>query len=166
MLFVVGDRATVLHWTFRISGIRANASSLEAVAFRFAILYFVDMSYRTLKVWQLAREVSIEVHEMTMKLPRFELYETGSQIRRSSKSTRAATVEGYGRRMYKQDWIRYLIIAISSNDETLDHLETLWERKSLTDEVTYQNLNLKIQELGRTLNKFIAAVERQHISGR
>ena len=41
----------------------------------------------------LAREVVIDVHEMTMKLPKFELYEEGSQIRRSSKTTKATIVE-------------------------------------------------------------------------
>jgi four helix bundle protein len=56
------------------------------------------MSYRKLQFWILAREVVIEVHDMTMKLPKFELYEEGSQIRRSSKTTKATIVEGYGRR--------------------------------------------------------------------
>lgn len=54
------------------------------------------MSYKKLKIWQLAKELSIEIHEMTMQLPKFELYETGSQIRRSSKSIRSNIVEGYG----------------------------------------------------------------------
>ena len=56
------------------------------------------MSYKKLLIWQLAREVVIEVHEMSLKLPKFELYEQGSQIRRSSKATKSAIVEGYGRR--------------------------------------------------------------------
>lgn len=33
--------------------------------------------------------VVIDIHKMTMELPKFELYETGSQIGRSSKSIRA-----------------------------------------------------------------------------
>ncbi len=41
------------------------------------------MSYKKLQIWQLSREIVIEVHKMTMDLPKFELYETGSQIRRS-----------------------------------------------------------------------------------
>lgn len=83
----------------------------------------VDMSYKKLQIWVLAREVVIDVHEMTMKLPKFEMYEEGSQIRRSSKTTKATIVEGYGRRRYKQGWLKFLIYAISSNDETMDHLE-------------------------------------------
>ena len=64
------------------------------------------MSYKKLQIWTLARDVVIEVHKMTLKLPKFELYEEGSQIRRSSKTTKAAIVEGYGRRRYKLEWIK------------------------------------------------------------
>jgi four helix bundle protein len=95
------------------------------------------MSYKKLQIWILAREVVIEVHQMTMKLPKFEMFEEGSQIRRSSKTTKAAIVEGYGRRRYKQDWIKFLVYALSSNDEIMDHLENLWDTKSLTEEILY-----------------------------
>ena len=122
------------------------------------------MSYKKLLIWQLAREVVIEAHGMSLKLPKFELYEEGSQIRRSSKTTKSAIVEGYGRRRYKADWIKFLIISLSSNDETLDHLETLWETKSLTSETVYNNIHLKIDTLGKMLNKFIVTVEKEHIS--
>ena len=89
------------------------------------------MSYKNLEVWQLARELVIEIHGITLtKLPKFEMYEEGSQIRRSIKSVKSAIVEGYGRRRYKQEYIRYLSYAISSNDETIDHLETLFETGS------------------------------------
>lgn len=122
------------------------------------------MSYKKLQIWILAREVVIEVHDMTMKLPKFELYEEGSQIRRSSKTTKATIVEGYGRRRYKQDWIKFLVYALSSNDETMDHLENLWDTKSLTDESIFINLKMKIESLGKMLNKFLQAVEQEHQS--
>lgn len=77
---------------------------------------------------------------MTMNLPKFELYEVGSQIRRSSKSIRSTIVEGYGRRRYKADFIRFLVYAHSSTDETRDHLETLYETKSLTDKNDYERI--------------------------
>ena len=113
------------------------------------------MSYRKLQIWILAREIVIDVHDMTMKLPKFELYEEGSQIRRSCKTTKATVVEGYGRRRYKQDWIKFLVYALSSNDETMDHLENLWDTKSLTDESIFVNLKMKIDSLGKMLNKFL-----------
>ena len=95
------------------------------------------MIYKKLQIWVLASEVVIEVHEMSMQLPKFELYEEVSQIRRSSKTTKATIVEGYGKRYYKQDWIKFLIYAQSSNDKTLNHLENLWDTKSLTDEAVF-----------------------------
>jgi four helix bundle protein len=122
------------------------------------------MSYRKLQIWILAREVVIEIHEMTMKLPKFEMFEDGSQIRRSSKTTKATIVEGYGRRRYKQDWIKFLVYALSSNDETMDHLENLWDTKSLTDETTFIGLKNKIETLGKMLNKFLQSVEQEHQS--
>ena len=83
------------------------------------------MNYKDLEVWQIARELSIEIHKMTLSLPKFEMYEEGSQIRRSSKSIRSNIVEGYGRRRYKNEFIRYIVFAIASTDETIDHLEIL-----------------------------------------
>jgi four helix bundle protein len=98
------------------------------------------------------------------KLPRFEMYETASQIRRSSKSVKSNIVEGYGRRSYKQDYIRFLIFSIASNDETIDHLETLWETGSLTDKNIYDDLHEQIDKLGKKLNRFIVSVENHHRS--
>jgi four helix bundle protein len=123
------------------------------------------MSYKNLEIWKLSREVVIDIHKMTLtELPKFELYEEGSQIRRSSKSTKSTIVEGYGRRDYKQDFIRYLSFSIASNDETLDHLETLWETESLKNEKLYTEIHEKIMILGRKINLFIKAVEEHHQS--
>lgn len=71
-------------------------------------------------------------------------------------------VEGYGRRRYKADFIKFLIYSLSSNDETIDHLETLFETESLKDEALYNTLHLKLELLGKKLNNFIQAVERDH----
>jgi four helix bundle protein len=90
------------------------------------------MSYKKLEIWQLARELVIDIHKMTLsELPKFEIYEEGSQIRKSSKSVKSTIVEGYGRRRYKQEFIRFLTYALASNDATIDHLETLFETESL-----------------------------------
>ena len=47
---------------------------------------------------------------MSLDLPKFEMFEEGSQIRRSSKSVRSNIVEGYGKRHYKNDFIRFLTL--------------------------------------------------------
>jgi len=43
-------------------------------------------SYRDLDIYKKAHKLAIEIHEMSLKLPKFEIYEEGSQIRKSSKS--------------------------------------------------------------------------------
>lgn len=119
------------------------------------------MSYRELEVWQSARELSVEVHKMTLGLPKFEMFEEGSQIRRSAKSIRSNIVEGDGRRRYKQEFIRFLIFALASCDETTEHLETLHETGSLKDAANYETLHEQAQKLGKKLNLFTQAVLRE-----
>lgn len=120
------------------------------------------MSYQKLQIWQLARELTIAIHEMTLKLPKFEQFEEAQQIRRSIKSVRSNIVEGYGRRFYKQDYIKFIIYALASNDETIDHLDILFETKSLTDEKQYKELRNKLEILGKKINNFLQAVEKAH----
>ncbi len=59
-------------------------------------------SYEDIKIYKLARKLAVEIHKMTLdELPKFEMYEEGSQIRRSSKSIGSNIVEGFGRRSIK-----------------------------------------------------------------
>jgi len=118
------------------------------------------MSYKKLHVWQLSRESAIAIHKMPLQLPRFELYETGSQIRRSSKSVKSNIVEGYGRRKYIRDYVRFLVYAQASNDETMDHLEMLFQTGSLRDQQTYHAIKKTIDILGKKLNLFIQRLEQ------
>ena len=114
------------------------------------------MSYKKLEIWKLAAEISVKIHKMTLEeLPDFEMYETGRQIRRSSKSTRSNIVEGYGRRYYKQDYKKFIIYSLSSNDETSDHLDTLFETGSLTNKELYDHLHERLEILGKKINKFL-----------
>jgi four helix bundle protein len=108
------------------------------------------MSYKNFEIWQLSKEIVILVHKMTMKLPQFELYETGSQIRRYSKSIRSNIVEGYGRRRYKKDYTRFLIYAHSSVDDTRGHLEILYEPKSLRDKDIFAQIAPRLALIGKS----------------
>ncbi|MBN2733002.1 MAG: four helix bundle protein [Balneolaceae bacterium] len=98
------------------------------------------MSYKKLDIWKRSNVLVVDIHEMSLRLPKFELYETGSQIRRSMKSVKANIVEGYGHRYYKGDFIRFIIYAQASADETIDHLETLYQTGSLDDKEAYSDL--------------------------
>jgi four helix bundle protein len=123
------------------------------------------MNYRNLEVWQVARELVISIHDMTLtRLPKFEMFEEGSQIRRAIKSVKSNIVEGYGRRRYKQEFVRFVDYALASCDETADHLDTLVATKSLTDPTVINDFTPKLDELGRKLNLFLQSIERSHRS--
>lgn len=116
------------------------------------------MSYKNLRIWKLSKELSIDIHKMSLDLPKFELYEMGSQIRRSSKSVRSNIVEGYGRRRYQNDYIRFITYALASNDETIDHLETLFETGSLSNKELFATLLNRGIKLGKMINKFRSSI--------
>ena len=120
------------------------------------------MSYKKLEIWALSRELVIAVHKMTFLLPKFEQFEEAQQIRRSMKSVKSNIVEGYGRRRYKQEFIRFLIFSISSLDETQDHLETLFETESLKDEMLFKKLRNSMILLSKKLISFLRSVEEHH----
>ena len=123
------------------------------------------MNYRNLEIWQLARELVTTIHVMTLtKLPKFEMFEEGSQIRRAIKSVKSNIVEGYGRRRYKQEFIRFVDYVLASNDETADHLDTLIATKSLKDVATIDEIRSGLEKLGRKLNLFLQSIECSHIS--
>lgn len=122
------------------------------------------MGYKNLEIWRLAKELVIEIHKMSLNLPKFEMYETGSQIRRSSKSVKSNIVEGYGRRFYKQEFIKFIIYSLASNDETIDHLETLFETESLMDQKLYQSLHDRLEILGKMINNFLNSIMTNHKS--
>lgn len=96
---------------------------------------------------------------MTLSLPKFEMYEEGSQIRRSAKAVTSLIVEGYGRRRYKADFIKYLIYSHSECDETIVHLDFLYETKSLKDSLKYEELTNSYSLLSKKINNFIQWVE-------
>ena len=105
--------------------------------------------FEDLEIYQLAFEYALKVHETSFKLPNFELYEQGSQIRRSSKSIKDQIAEGYGRRKYKLDFIKFLIYASASCDELKGQLKMLTilypEIKELNELLEpYHKLNIKI----------------------
>ena len=115
-------------------------------------------SYEDSDVYKLAKQMAVEIHCMTLnELPKFEMYEQGSQIRRSSKSIVANFVEGYGRRHYKAEYIKFLTYSLTSCDETKAHLELLNETDSIRLE-RFQNLYSDYRKIGGMLYRLRQAV--------
>lgn len=79
-------------------------------------------SYKDLDIYNNGMNLFLALHPQTLKLPKYELYELGSQLRRSSDSVVSNIVEGYGRRKYKADFIRFLVFSHASCLETINHI--------------------------------------------
>ena len=99
-----------------------------------------DEGYQKLDVYKLSHELAIKIHEMTMGLPKFEMYEEGSQIRRSAKSVPSNIVEGYCLRKHKNEFLLYLNRSYASAEETIEHLDILSRTKSVADDNLYNKL--------------------------
>jgi four helix bundle protein len=115
-------------------------------------------SYKDLDIYNLSLNLFYKTHRASLKLPNYELYELGSQLRRSSDSVVTNIVEGYGRRRYKQDFIKFLTYSHASNLETLCHIEKLVTLyPDLASEMVL--LQYEYDQLGAKLFSFLRYVE-------
>ncbi|MBI5215527.1 MAG: four helix bundle protein [Ignavibacteriae bacterium] len=117
--------------------------------------------YKKLQIYQMAHQLAVRVHTMSLSLPSFERYEEGSQVRRSSKSVSSNIVEGHALRKYKNEFLHYLFRAYGSCEETIEHLELLFDTKSLKDEQVFKGLHLEYNNLCGKILRFIQIVEKE-----
>lgn len=117
-------------------------------------------SYKDLEIYHESLELFLATHKFSIKLPRYELYELGSQLRRSSDSVITNIVEGYGRRVYKNDFLKFLVYSHASNLETMNHLEKISQLYVHFSEESTE-LITKYDLLGARIYKFTEYV-REH----
>lgn len=122
----------------------------------------IDYGYKKLDIYKRAHQLAVEVHLMSLQLPKFEMYEEGGQIRRSSKSVSAQIVEGYCLRKNKNEFLQYLNRSYASAEETVEHLELLFETKSLDDEDLFKKLMQEYETLCGKIFRFIKSVIEEH----
>jgi four helix bundle protein len=123
----------------------------------------MSFGYKKLRIWEQSRELVVEIHRMTLTaLPKFEMYEEGSQIRRSMKSVKSNIVEGFGRRRHKAEYVRFSDFSYASALETIDHLETLHETESLRDNDLFTFLHERLTQLSKSIFLFTRGVETHH----
>ena len=114
-------------------------------------------SYKDLEIYQLAYRLAIDIHQMSLTLPKHELFEQGSQIRRASKSIKDNIAEGYGRKRYRDDFVKFLTYAQSSCDEVTSQLSMISDLYFREEPLTKLMEDYDI--LGKKINKFIQYVE-------
>ena len=116
-------------------------------------------TYRDLEVWQTSMELVEETYRISQAFPDEEKFGLTSQLRRAAVSIPANIAEGYGR-MHRGDYVRHLSIANGSLTE-LETLLTLTVRLNLIKRETAMRAWELMQQVGKMLNKLIAALKPQ-----
>lgn len=106
-------------------------------------------SFRELKVYQKLKALHLDVHDETLGFPKFETYELGAQVRRSSNAAPAILAEGWGSR-HTNIYIEAISRAMGEVRETQHHLDVAREKKYLTAQ-RFQELDVRYNECGRML---------------
>ena len=116
-------------------------------------------SCKDLDIYNLGLELFYLSHKYSLQLPKHELYELGSQLRRSSDSVTTNIVEGYGRKRYKSDFTKFLTYSYASSLETVFHIEKI--------AALYPDINInadllinRYNELSAKIFNFIKYVEQ------
>jgi four helix bundle protein len=115
--------------------------------------------YRDLVLWQRAVELAAEVHRVTVKLPRHELFGLAAQMRRSAVSIPSNIAEGSGRRTTRE-FIAFLHIARGS----LSELRTQLLLASKVAYVTGSEISVAenlTDEVGKLLNAVIRGLRHR-----
>lgn len=90
-------------------------------------------SVEKLDVYQRVFNLAIEIHELTLIFPKFELYELGSQLRRSSNSAPANLAEGFNNK-HTNIYLEGISRAQGEIRETKHHLKIAFSKKYLNKE--------------------------------
>lgn len=115
-------------------------------------------SFEDLEVYQRLFDLHLEVHELTMKFPKHEMYELGSQLRRSSNSIPANLAEGWNNR-HVNLYLEGINRSMSELRETLHHLSVGY-RKGYYPREKYEDLEQRYGECGKMLRGLERSLER------
>jgi four helix bundle protein len=121
----------------------------------------VIRSFRDLDVYQKLFQLHLDVHELTLRFPKYELYELGSQLRRSSNSAPANLAEGWNNK-HTNIYLEGISRAISEVQETRHHLD-VGKRKGYVDDARHEKLTMRYDECEKMLWGLAAAVGRSRL---
>lgn len=106
-------------------------------------------SFRDLNVYQELKNLHLIVHKITLGFPKFETYELGSQLRRSSNAACAIVAEGWGSG-HTNIYIEAVNRAMGEVRETQHHLDVACE-KGYVDTQRFQDLDAEYEGCNRML---------------
>jgi len=117
-------------------------------------------TFRDLEVYKKSFRLHIEIHELSMTFPKFEMYELGSQIRRSSNSVPANIAEGYNNQ-HTNIYLEGLNRAVGEARETQHHLDAAHEKRYL-DQKKFSEFDTRYTECIKMLFGLRKALLKKH----
>jgi len=103
-------------------------------------------SHKDLRVYQLAYEAALEIHEITKLFPPEERYSLTDQVRRSSRSVCANLAEAFRKRRYPKNFILKLSDSEAESGETQVWID-LSESFGYIDHKTHDELYDKYEHI-------------------
>ena len=119
--------------------------------------------FEDLEIWQLAREICNDVHEMSLKTSLKDDFKLKSQINGSSGSIMDNIAEGFERNGNKE-FIQFLSIAKASCGETRSQLYRSLDRHYIDDE-QFEILKNKCITLAKKISSLITYLLKSDLKG-
>jgi four helix bundle protein len=118
-------------------------------------------TFADLRVYRRLFDLHLRIHHATMGFPRFELFELGSQLRRSSNSIAANLAESWNNR-HSSIYVEGINRAQGELRETLHHLAVAKAKKYLSEK-EFGDLRRDLDDCGGMLHRLRLAIQRQRI---
>jgi four helix bundle protein len=105
-----------------------------------------------LEVFRLSYQLAMEIFNVSRNFPKEERYSLTDQLVRSSRSISANIAEGWGKRIYENEFKRHLVYAMGSLEETKVWLHFAKDCMYLSTEA-FDSLDKRFDELGAKIYK-------------
>jgi len=117
-------------------------------------------AFRSLKVWQNAHDLSLDIYKLTTGFPKVELYGLTIQLRRATTPIPTNIAEGSGRHG-DAEFARFLQIAMASACE-VEYLLLLSCELGYLSTLKHKRVHKRLVEVKKMLTGLIQAVRTPH----
>ena len=121
-------------------------------------------TFEDLDVYKKLVELHLEIHELTLTFPKYEMYELGSQVRRSSNSIAANIAEGWNNK-HSNMYLEGINRALGEMRETRHHIQMAFRKGHLSKDVADALLG-RYDQCGKMLRGLEQSIERSIEEGR
>jgi len=103
----------------------------------------------------------LEIHKLSLQLPKIEQYALGDQIRRASKSICANLAEGFGKQSgSKKEFRNFIMMSLGSSDEMQIWVRYCKDLGYLTEDQT-KGFAQEYQEISKMLKSLYNYISQQ-----